>query len=165
GQLPLFLFGRIVSCTGRSQIVSFAERKNMQDMYGLVDSLQTERRRCVAPILNRIAGVSNNKTIMGTKAADRLVETICRAGIRRIYAVAGDSLNEVNDAVRRAGTVEWVHMRHEESGAFAASAEAQLNGIACCAGSSGPGHVHLVNGLYDAQRSNASVLAIASTCA
>ncbi|WP_300232430.1 thiamine pyrophosphate-binding protein, partial [uncultured Alistipes sp.] len=102
---------------------------------------------------------------MGTKAADRLVETICRAGIRRIYAVAGDSLNEVNDAVRRAGTVEWVHMRHEESGAFAASAEAQLNGIACCAGSSGPGHVHLVNGLYDAQRSNASVLAIASTCA
>ena len=119
----------------------------------------------MAPILNRIAGVSNNKTIMGTKAADRLVETICRAGIRRIYAVAGDSLNEVNDAVRRAGTVEWVHMRHEESGAFAASAEAQLNGIACCAGSSGPGHVHLVNGLYDAQRSNASVLAIASTCA
>ena len=115
----------------------------------------------MAPILNRIAGVSNNKTIMGTKAADRLVETICRAGIRRIYAVAGDSLNEVNDAVRRAGTVEWVHMRHEESGAFAASAEAQLNGIACCAGSSGPGHVHLVNGLYDAQRSNASVLAIA----
>ena len=123
------------------------------------------RERIVAPILNRIAGVSNNKTIMGTKAADRLVETICRAGIRRIYAVAGDSLNEVNDAVRRAGTVEWVHMRHEESGAFAASAEAQLNGIACCAGSSGPGHVHLVNGLYDAQRSNASVLAIASTCA
>ncbi len=102
---------------------------------------------------------------MGTKVADRLVETICRAGIRRIYAVAGDSLNEVNDAVRRAGTVEWVHMRHEESGAFAASAEAQLNGVACCAGSSGPGHVHLVNGLYDAQRSNAAVLAIASTCA
>lgn len=102
---------------------------------------------------------------MGTKVADQLVETICRAGIRRIYAVAGDSLNEVNDAVRRAGTVEWVHMRHEESGAFAASAEAQLNGLACCAGSSGPGHVHLVNGLYDAQRSNAAVLAIASTCA
>lgn len=102
---------------------------------------------------------------MGIKVADQLVETICRAGIRRIYAVAGDSLNEVNDAVRRAGTVEWVHMRHEESGAFAASAEAQLNGIACCAGSSGPGHVHLVNGLYDAQSSNASVLAIASTCA
>lgn len=107
----------------------------------------------------------NTESDMGRKVADQLVETICRAGIRRIYAVAGDSLNEVNDAVRRAGTVEWVHMRHEESGAFAASAEAQLNGIACCAGSSGPGHVHLVNGLYDAQRSNAAVLAIASTCA
>lgn len=101
---------------------------------------------------------------MGQKIAEQLVETICRAGIRRIYAVAGDSLNEVNDAVRRAGSVDWIHVRHEESGAFAASAEAQLNGIACCAGSSGPGHVHLINGLYDAQRSGAAVLAIASTC-
>lgn len=101
---------------------------------------------------------------MGKKVADQLVETICLAGIKRIYAVTGDSLNEVNDAVRRAGTVGWVHMRHEESGAFAAAAEAELNGIACCAGSSGPGHVHLINGLYDANRSNCSVLAIASTC-
>ncbi len=101
---------------------------------------------------------------MGRKVADQLVETICKAGIRRIYAVAGDSLNEVNDAVRRAETVEWVHVRHEESGAFAAASEAQLNGIACCAGSSGPGHVHLINGLYDAQRSGCAVLAIASTC-
>ena len=74
-----------------------------------------------------------NTDIMGKKVADQLVETICRAGIRRIYAVTGDSLNEVNDAVRRAGTVRWVHMRHEESGAFAAAAEAELNGIACCA--------------------------------
>ena len=101
---------------------------------------------------------------MGKKVADQLVETIYRAGIRHIYAVTGDSLNEVNDAVRRAGTVRWIHMRHEESGAFAAAAEAELNGIACCAGSSGPGHVHLINGLYDAHRSNCSVLAIASTC-
>ncbi len=101
---------------------------------------------------------------MGRKVADQFVETVCRAGIRRIYAVAGDSLNEINDAVRRAGTVEWVHVRHEESGAFAAAAEAELNGIACCAGSSGPGHVHLINGLYDAQRSNLPVLALASTC-
>ncbi len=101
---------------------------------------------------------------MGKNVADQLVETICSAGIRRIYAVTGDSLNEVNDAVRRAGTIGWVHMRHEESGAFAAAAEAQLNGIACCAGSSGPGHVHLINGLYDANRSNCPVLAIATTC-
>lgn len=105
-----------------------------------------------------------NADIMGKKVADQLVETICRAGIRHIYAVTGDSLNEVNDAVRRAGTVRWVHVRHEESGAFAAAAESELNGIACCAGSSGPGHVHLINGLYDAHRSNCPVLAIASTC-
>lgn len=102
---------------------------------------------------------------MSRKVADQLIETICRAGIKRIYAVTGDSLNEVNDAVRRAQNIEWVHVRHEETGAFAASAEAQLNGIACCAGSSGPGHVHLINGLYDAHRSGAPVLAIASTCA
>src|SRR5690606_11088741 len=60
--------------------------------------------------------------------------------------------------------VEWIHVRHEETGAFAAAAEAELNGIACCAGSSGPGHVHLINGLYEAQRNNVPVLAIASTC-
>ena len=98
--------------------------------------------------------IVENPNIMGKKVADQLVETICGAGIRHIYAVTGDSLNEVNDAVRRAGTVRWIHMRHEESGAFAAAAEAQLNGLACCAGSSGPGHVHLINGLYDAHRSN-----------
>ena len=92
------------------------------------------------------------------------METIAQAGIKRIYAVTGDSLNHVNDAVRRLGSVQWVHVRHEESGAYAAAAEAELNGIACCAGSSGPGHVHLINGLYDAHRSNAAVLAIASTC-
>ena len=101
---------------------------------------------------------------MGKIVADQLVETIAQAGIKRIYAVTGDSLNHVNDAVRRLGGVQWIHVRHEESGAYAAAAEAELNGIACCAGSSGPGHVHLINGLYDAHRSNAAVLAIASTC-
>lgn len=97
--------------------------------------------------------------------ADQLVETLVNAGIKRIYAVTGDSLNEVNDAVRRNGQIQWVHVRHEEAGAYAAEAESELNGIACCAGSSGPGHVHLINGLYDANRSNTPVLAIASTCA
>lgn len=101
---------------------------------------------------------------MGKKVADHLIETLSKAGIKRIYAVTGDSLNEVNDAVRRSGEIDWIHVRHEEVGAYAAAAEAELNGLACCAGSSGPGHVHLINGLYDAQRSNASVLAIASTC-
>jgi pyruvate dehydrogenase (quinone) len=96
--------------------------------------------------------------------ADQLVEMLVNAGIKRIYAVTGDSLNEVNDAVRREGSIQWVHVRHEEAGAYAAGAEAQVTGtLACCAGSSGPGHVHLINGLYDAHRSGAPVIAIAST--
>ncbi|GAA4328589.1 thiamine pyrophosphate-binding protein [Mucilaginibacter gynuensis] len=102
---------------------------------------------------------------MAKKVADQLVEMLVNAGIKRIYAVTGDSLNEVNDAVRREGSIQWVHVRHEEVGAYAAAAEAELNGLACCAGSSGPGHVHLINGLYDAHRSGAPVIAIASTCA
>jgi pyruvate dehydrogenase (quinone) len=102
---------------------------------------------------------------MSKKVADQLVEMLLQSGIKRIYAITGDSLNELNDAVRRSPELQWIHVRNEEAGAFAASADAQLSGIACCAGSSGPGHVHLVNGLYDAQRSGAPVLAIASTCA
>lgn len=100
---------------------------------------------------------------MAKKVAEQLVEMLVEAGVKRIYAVTGDSLNEINDAVRRNEQLQWVHVRHEEVGAFAAGAEAQLNGIACCAGSSGPGHVHLINGLYDAHRSGAPVIAIAST--
>lgn len=101
---------------------------------------------------------------MGKNIADQLVETLVEAGVERIYAVTGDSLNGINDAVRRNGKIRWIHVRNEEVGAFAAGAEAQLTGrLACCAGSSGPGHVHLVNGLYDAHRTGASVLAIAST--
>ena len=99
------------------------------------------------------------------KVADQLVDQLVQAGIKRIYAITGDSLNELNDAVRRRPELQWIHVRNEEAGAFAASADAQLSGIACCAGSSGPGHVHLINGLYDAQRSGAPVVAIASTCA
>jgi pyruvate dehydrogenase (quinone) len=95
--------------------------------------------------------------------SDQLVEILVEAGIQRIYAVTGDSLNHVNEAVHHNGKIKWIHVRHEETAAFAAGAEAQLNGLACCAGSSGPGHVHLINGLYDAHRSSASVLAIAST--
>jgi pyruvate dehydrogenase (quinone) len=100
---------------------------------------------------------------MSKNVADQLVEMLVDAGIKRIYAVTGDSLNQVNDAVRRNGKIQWIHVRHEEVGAYAAGAEAQLEGIACCAGSSGPGHVHLINGLYDAHRSGAAVIAIAST--
>ena len=100
---------------------------------------------------------------MSKNVSDQLVETLVAAGIKRIYAVTGDSLNHVNEAVQRNGKIKWIHVRNEETAAFAAGAEAQLNGLACCAGSSGPGHVHLINGLYDAHRSSASVLAIAST--
>ena len=101
---------------------------------------------------------------MAKKVANQLVETLIEAGVKRIYAVTGDSLNEVNEAVRQNEEMKWIHVRHEETGAYAAGAEAQLTGLpGCCAGSSGPGHVHLINGLYDAQRSGAPVLAIAST--
>src|SRR5664279_449973 len=100
---------------------------------------------------------------MNKKVSDQLVETLVEAGIQRIYAITGDSLNHINAAVHRNGKIKWIHVRHEETAAFAAGAEAQLNGLACCAGSSGPGHVHLINGLYDAHRSSASVLAIAAT--
>ena len=101
---------------------------------------------------------------MAKKVANQLVETLSEAGVKRIYAVTGDSLNEVNEAVRKNEEVQWIHVRHEETGAYAAGAEAQLTGLpGCCAGSSGPGHVHLINGLYDAQRSGAPVIAIAST--
>jgi pyruvate dehydrogenase (quinone) len=100
---------------------------------------------------------------MKKNVSDQLVEILVEAGIQRIYAVTGDSLNHVNAAVHRNGKIKWIHVRHEETAAFAAGAEAQLKGLACCAGSCGPGHVHLINGLYDAHRSSASVLAIAST--
>ena len=100
---------------------------------------------------------------MGKNLAEQLIDMLVEAGVKRIYAVTGDSLNRVNDAVRKNGKIQWIHVRHEETGAYAAGAEAQLHGeLACCAGSSGPGHVHLINGLYDAHRSGAPVLAIAS---
>src|ERR671923_791480 len=95
--------------------------------------------------------------------AEQLIEVLRQAGVERVYGVVGDSLNPIVDAVRRADGIEWVHVRNEEAGAFAAAAEAQLTGrLAVCAGSCGPGNTHLTQGLYDAHRSGASVLAIAS---
>lgn len=105
-----------------------------------------------------------NKQIQPT-VADGIVNQLAGAGVKHIYAITGDSLNALTDAITRDKRIKFIHMRNEEAGAFAASAEAQLTGrLAACAGSSGPGHVHLINGLYDAQRSNAPVVAIASTC-
>ena len=103
-------------------------------------------------------------TAMAKKIAEQLIDTLVKSGVERIYAVTGDSLNEVNEAVRKNDQIKWIHVRHEETGAYAAAAEAQLTGRpGCCAGGSGPGHVHLINGLYDAHPSGAPVIAIAST--
>ena len=99
---------------------------------------------------------------MPTVAA-QMVETLKAVGVRRIYGIVGDSLNGFTDALRRDGTIEWVHVRHEEAAAFAASGEAHTTGaLAVCAGSCGPGNLHLINGLFDAHRSRVPVLAIAA---
>ena len=100
---------------------------------------------------------------MAHRVADELVRRLAEAGVERIYGVVGDSLNPVTDALRLNTNVKWIHVRNEEAGAFAAGAEAQLTGkLAACGGSCGPGNLHLINGLFDAHRSNAPVLAIAS---
>jgi len=100
---------------------------------------------------------------MSNSLADQLIEVLVEAGVQRIFGVVGDSLNPVVDAVRRAERIAWVHVRNEEAGAFAAAAEAQLTGkLAVCAGSCGPGNTHMIQGLYDANRTGAAVLALAS---
>ncbi|HEX3953486.1 MAG TPA: thiamine pyrophosphate-binding protein, partial [Stellaceae bacterium] len=95
--------------------------------------------------------------------ADQFAATLLAAGVKRVYGVVGDSLNGITDALRRQGKIDWIHVRHEEVAAFAASAEAHLTGnLAVCAGSCGPGNLHLINGLFDAHRSRVPVLAIAA---
>jgi pyruvate dehydrogenase (quinone) len=95
--------------------------------------------------------------------ADQFAETLSAVGVKRIYGIVGDSLNGLTDALRRQGKIEWVHVRHEEVAAFAAGAEAHLTGeLAVCAGSCGPGNLHLINGLFDCHRSRVPVLAIAA---
>jgi pyruvate dehydrogenase (quinone) len=95
--------------------------------------------------------------------ADQFVDTLAAAGVKRIYGIVGDSLNGLTDALRRQDKIEWVHVRHEEVAAFAAGAEAHLTGeLAVCAGSCGPGNLHLINGLFDCHRSRVPVLAIAA---
>src|SRR5271156_4898568 len=100
---------------------------------------------------------------MAQKVADLLTETLANAGVKRIWGVTGDSLNGISDSLRRRGDIAWMHVRHEEVGAFAAGAEAAMTGkLAVCAGSCGPGNLHLINGLYDAHRNRVPVLAIAA---
>src|SRR5579864_4406663 len=100
---------------------------------------------------------------MTKTVADQFAETLAAAGVKRIYGIVGDSLNGLTDAIRRHGGIEWIHVRHEEVAAFAAGAEAHLTGsLTVCAGSCGPGNLHLINGLFDCHRSGVPVLAIAA---
>ena len=100
---------------------------------------------------------------MAKTVADQFAETLAAAGVTRIYGIVGDSLNGLTDAIRRQRKIEWVHVRHEEVAAFAAGAEAHLTGaLAVCAGSCGPGNLHLINGLFDCHRSRVPVLGIAA---
>lgn len=100
---------------------------------------------------------------MARNVADQMVETLAAAGVKRIYGIVGDSLNGFTDALRRHGEIDWLHVRHEEVAAFAAGAEAHITGgIAVCAGSCGPGNLHLINGLFDCHRSRVPVVAIAA---
>src|SRR5215510_832075 len=100
---------------------------------------------------------------MARTIADLMAETLDVAGVKRIYGVVGDSLNGFTDSLRKQKKIQWVHVRHEEAAAFAAGAEAHLTGaLAVCAGSCGPGNLHLINGLFDCHRSRVPVLAIAA---
>src|SRR5208283_1796980 len=100
---------------------------------------------------------------MTRTVADQFAETLAGVGVKRIYGIVGDSLNGLTDSIRRQAKIEWIHVRHEEVAAFAAGAEAHLTGkLAVCAGSCGPGNMHLINGLYDCHRSRVPVLAIAA---
>jgi pyruvate dehydrogenase (quinone) len=114
-------------------------------------------------VVTHIHGDVEEIEMSSATLADQLFEVLLEAGVQRIYGVVGDSLNPVVDAIRRTDGIEWVHVRNEEAGAFAAAAEAQLTGrLAVCAGSCGPGNTHLIQGLYDAHRTGGPVLAIAS---
>jgi pyruvate dehydrogenase (quinone) len=100
---------------------------------------------------------------MAKKVAEVFIETLVKAGVKRVYGVVGDSLNGLTDVIRKSKQIEWLHVRHEEAAAFAAGAEAHLTGdIAVCAGSCGPGNLHLINGLFDCHRNRVPVLAIAA---
>src|SRR6195256_2922133 len=95
--------------------------------------------------------------------AEVLVETLVAAGVKRVYGVVGDSLNGILEEIGKRKDIVWIPMRHEETGAFAAGAQAHLTGeLAVCAGSCGPGNMHLINGLYDCHRSRVPVLALAA---
>src|SRR5437899_5728167 len=111
-------------------------------------------RGCCAP--------NSGGRAMPTRVADQLAQTLVAAGVERVWGIVGDSLNGFTEALRKT-PVRWMHVRHEEVAAFAAGAEAQVTGkLAVCAGSCGPGNLHLINGLFDCHRNRVPVLAIAA---
>ena len=110
-----------------------------------------------------MTAINYGRMDMAKKVAELFVDVLAEAGVQRIYGVSGDSLNGITDSLRTQRQIEWVHVRHEEVAAFAAGAEAHLTGkLAVCAGSCGPGNLHLINGLYDCHRNRVPVLAIAA---
>jgi pyruvate dehydrogenase (quinone) len=110
-----------------------------------------------------VGALAAEETIAMAMVADIVTSTLASAGVKRIWGVAGDSLNGITESLRRRHDIAWMHVRHEEVAAFAAGAEAALTGdLAVCAGSCGPGNLHLINGLYDCHRSHVPVLAIAA---
>jgi pyruvate dehydrogenase (quinone) len=117
----------------------------------------------VAKKYNSFGECDRKEMAMARTVADQFAELLVAAGVKRIYGIVGDSLNGLTDSLRRQGKIEWIHVRHEEVAAFAAGAEAHLTGeLAVCAGSCGPGNLHLINGLFDCHRSRVPVLAIAA---
>src|ERR1700721_1791019 len=124
-----------------------------------------KERYCRAEQAEWVAGIDNRTegAFMTKKVADQVAETLAAVGVERIYGVVGDRLNGITYSLRRQEEIGWVHMRNEEAGAFAAGAEAHLTGkLAVCAGSCGPGNLHLINGLFDCHRNRVPVLAIAA---
>src|SRR5271169_2737496 len=106
--------------------------------------------------------MNTGRFAMSKRVADVLVETLQAAGVKRCYGIVGDTLNRITNAIH-GSKIEWVHMRHEEAGAFAAGAEALCTGgLTACAGSCGPGSLHFINGLYEANRNRAPVILIAT---
>src|SRR6202521_3533238 len=130
----------------------------MQNLDGSRGALELGRTDKASSILS-----DGSSSMAKKKVADLLVDVLAEAGVQNIYGVSGDSLNGITDSLRRQKQIRWAHVRHEESAAFAAGAEAHLTGrLAVCAGSCGPGNLHLINGLYDCHRSRVPVLAIAA---
>src|SRR6267378_4502597 len=130
----------------------------MQNLVGMRVALELGRRDKTSSIPS-----DGSSGMAKKKVADLLVDVLAEAGVQNIYGVSGDSLNGITDSIRTRKQIQWVHVRHEETAAFAAGAEAHLTGrLAVCAGSCGPGNLHLINGLYDCHRSRVPVLAIAA---